>query len=226
MKMTNAFLVLALACFSGCAFQVPLSNNLSVSPQPITGSKLPLNVGLVIDAQTKNFQKKIRPSGIGAKVHTFCFSVGEELSKSILRASEASFEKVTVLESLPKSPSKDFDAYLIAQDLTADIQIHYANTGTAIAFGLIGQMMNPIHSTDSSALSLSVRMVDAHFNSIYSSSILGKGSSDVPSSMTGIKPAEFSGGVNDAMQDLTKNFMTEILTSQKIKDYAKSIKTI
>ena len=223
MRATSALLLLLLSCLSGCAYQVPLSNNFLPSSS-ITGSKLPIKVGLFIEEGTKNFKEKIRPSG-GGQVHTFGFPVGEELSKIILSASQVCFEKVEVVDGLPTFPSKDFDAYLIVKDLKADIQIRYANTGTAIAFGLIGQMLNPIHSTESSNLSVAARMVDANSNDLYSSTVVGKGSSDVPSSMGGIKPEEFSGGVNNAMQDLAGNLMTEILRSQQIKDYAAKAST-
>ena len=126
---------------------------------------------------------------------------------------------------MPVSPSKDLDAYLIVKDLKADIQIRYTNMGTAIAFGLVGQLVNPIHSRAEASLSTSVRFMDSNLNDLFLTTANGRGESDVQSSRMSLKPEEFSGGVNDAEQDLINNMMTEMLASQKIKDYAASIKT-
>ncbi len=228
MKKMNALFLLAVVSLAGCAFQVPLSNNLSASSLPVTGNKLPLNVGLVIDTQTKSFQQKVKPTG-GAQVHTFTFSVGEELSNMIPIASKASFEKVTVIDSLPKSPSKDFDAYLIVRNLKADIKIGYTKTGEQIAMGALlgplGTLSVTLYKKTDASLSVSVRVVDSNLSDVFSSTVSGKGNSLVPSSFSGINPEEFSSGANDALQDLAKNLEQELLNSSELKAFAEKIRT-
>ena len=101
MKMTKVFILLMLACFSGCAYQVPLVGNFVDASSSVKRDKLPLRLGLFIDAPTKSLVEKKRPNGIGGKASKWVFPVGENLSKMILSASEASFGKVIVVDSMP-----------------------------------------------------------------------------------------------------------------------------
>ena len=220
MKKINALLLLAVACLPGCTFQVPLSaDNFSTSPQTVTGNKLPISVGVLIEDGTKNWKKRITPCG--QFIDGYGFSVGEELSKLILSASQKCFEKVEVVNSLPASHSKDFDAYLIVQDLKADIRICHTNKVMSGALlGAAGSLAGMMRSTTDASLSVSVRVADSNSNSIYSSSVVGNGSSDVPYGGLGPRAGEFSGGVNNAMQDLAKNLVQNLRNSSEIKGFA------
>jgi hypothetical protein len=217
-KSSIPWIVLGLAMCGGCTYKVPLVNNLSSTSAGTAGKKLPIKVGLLLDEGTKNLKETVKPSGIGGTGQKYVFPVGDMFSKLMLDAGKMSFEKVKALDSLPRSFSKDVDAYLIVKDLRADIQIIYTNMDTAIAFGLIGQMVNPVQSKTDAALSASVQMLDANFNNLFSSTLRGEGHSQVPSAMMETKPEEFSGGVNDAARSLVNDIIKKISNSQKIVD--------
>jgi hypothetical protein len=220
-------LIFLLSCY-GCAFQVPLSDNFSSSPLAHRGKKTPLKVGLYIDKGTKNLEDRVRPSGIGASAHKFVFPVGDKFSKLTLRASEASFEKVEEVDDLPQIPSQKVDAYLIVENLKSNIQVRYTNMTTAIVFGLVGQLLNPIQSRAEATFSVSIRCVDSNLKDLFLSTAHGQGYSEVQSSRTSFKPRpeEFSEGINSAVQDLVTSMMTEILDSKSIKDYAAKVANI
>ena len=199
---------LAVIFLSGCAVTQPLStDSLSISPQAVTEKKFPISVGLFIEEETRNFKKTVHTDG---QVCDSTYPVGSELSKILLRASQTCFERIKVVTSLPNSPSKDVDVYLLIQNLQADIQTEFTQNPRA-AFPL-GVLIDPPHTKVNADLSISVRVIDPNSGNIYSFPVSGKGASDTS--------FNFAAGVNTALQDLAKNFIQKILNSDQIRDFS------
>lgn len=216
MRKINVLPFLAVIFLSGCAVTQPLStDNLSISPQTVTGKKFPISVGLVIEDETRNFKKTVHIDG---QVGDSVYPVGSELSKILLRASQTCFEKVKVVDSLPKIASKDFDAYLLIQNLKADIQTEFEKNGLAYSPLGLGTLIDPPHAKVNADLSISVRVIYPNSNNIYSFPVSGKGFSDTS--------FNFTAGVNTALQDLAKNFVQKILNSNEMKDFSDRTKSV
>ena len=206
---------------SGCATRIPLSDSFTISPNSVTGHKLPLSVGLFIDAETKNFKESVKPSASLnlASAATYELPIGENLAKIILGASEASFEKVEAVDALPKSSSKTMNAYITVQDLKANTQVGFRNTA-AMMFGVVGALANVYRTESNSSMSVSVRIVDSNLNEICFFDVSGQGESDAK----GMATKYFAGGVNIAMQDLAENMLKEISNSPQMKNYAEKVR--
>ncbi len=214
MRKINVVPFLAVIFLSGCAVTQPLStDNLSISPQTVTGKKFPISVGLVIEDETRNFKKTVHIDG---QVGDSVYPVGSELSKILLRASQTCFEKVKVVDSSPKIASKDFDAYLLIQNLKADIQTEF--TKDSLTHGVLGALMDSPHAKVSADLSISVRVIYPNADNIDSFPVSGKGFSDTS--------FNFTAGVNTALQDLAKNFVQKILNSDGMKDFSDRTKSV
>ena len=214
MRKINVLPFLAVIFLSGCAVTQPLStDNLSISPQTVTGKKFPISVGLVIEGETRNFKKTVHIDG---QVGDSIYPVGSELSKILLRASQTCFEKVKVVDSSPKIASKDFDAYLLIQNLKADIQTEF--TKNALTHGALGVLLDPPHAKVNADISISVRVIYPNADNIDFFPISGKGFSDTS--------FNFTAGVNTALQDLAKNFVQKILNSNEMKDFSDSTKSV